>query len=286
MPEKSRALQGRQLKFILKLGLLFPDVPGLANPGDSQLRLVLVGKTGAGKSATGNSILGEKVFPSSFSAVSITKLAVRVRAAGEREVVFIDTPDMFCGKDPSGSLYQEVQRCYLLSAPRTPRAAPGDATGPIHHRGPAGCSGGKEIFGEGAMRHTVVIFTRKEDLEGGSLTNYIQGSDNRALSELVAACGGRVCAFDNRATGSTRDDQVKGLMDLIESLATVERAGHYTNRLYSLLTQSECGPVQIHLPMQKTQARSLGWQDPLRRKWHTTPTFFPGESHGQRSLAG
>lgn len=50
--------------------------------------------------------------------------------------------------------------------------------------------GVKEIFGEGAMRHTVVIFNRKEDLEGGFLRDYIQGSDNRALSELVAACGG------------------------------------------------------------------------------------------------
>ena len=25
---------------------------------------------------------------------------------------------------------------------------------------------------------------------------------------------------------------------------------------------------------------------PWRRKWHTTPVFLPGESHGQRSLAG
>ena len=25
---------------------------------------------------------------------------------------------------------------------------------------------------------------------------------------------------------------------------------------------------------------------PWRRKWHPTPVFLPGESHGQRSLAG
>ena len=32
--------------------------------------------------------------------------------------------------------------------------------------------------------------------------------------------------------------------------------------------------------------RSLGWEDPLRRKRQLTPVFLPGESHGQRSLVG
>ena len=31
---------------------------------------------------------------------------------------------------------------------------------------------------------------------------------------------------------------------------------------------------------------SLGWEDPWRREWLPTPVFLPGESHGQRSLAG
>ena len=34
------------------------------------------------------------------------------------------------------------------------------------------------------------------------------------------------------------------------------------------------------------QVRSLGWEDPLRRKRQSTPVFLPGESHGQRSLVG
>ena len=38
--------------------------------------------------------------------------------------------------------------------------------------------------------------------------------------------------------------------------------------------------------MQETWVRSLGWEDPRRRKWQPTPVFLPGESHGQRSLAG
>ena len=38
--------------------------------------------------------------------------------------------------------------------------------------------------------------------------------------------------------------------------------------------------------MQKTQVRSLVWEDPLEKKRHPTPVFLPGESHGGRSLVG
>ena len=37
---------------------------------------------------------------------------------------------------------------------------------------------------------------------------------------------------------------------------------------------------------QEMRVRSLGREDPWRRKWHPTPVFLPGESHGQRSLVG
>ena len=32
--------------------------------------------------------------------------------------------------------------------------------------------------------------------------------------------------------------------------------------------------------------RSLGWEDPLEEGMTPTPVFLPGESHGQRSVAG
>ena len=34
------------------------------------------------------------------------------------------------------------------------------------------------------------------------------------------------------------------------------------------------------------QIRSLSLEDPWRRRWQPTPVFLPGESHGERSLAG
>ena len=36
--------------------------------------------------------------------------------------------------------------------------------------------------------------------------------------------------------------------------------------------------------MSETRGRSLGWEDPLEKKWQPTPVSSPGKSHGQRSL--
>jgi len=36
--------------------------------------------------------------------------------------------------------------------------------------------------------------------------------------------------------------------------------------------------------VQETWVQSLGREDPLEKKWQSTPVFLPEESHGQRSL--
>jgi len=47
------------------------------------------------------------------------------------------------------------------------------------------------------------------------------------------------------------------------------------------------GSAVKNLPaMQETQVQFLGQEDPLEKEWHPTPVFLPGESHGQRTLAG
>ena len=38
--------------------------------------------------------------------------------------------------------------------------------------------------------------------------------------------------------------------------------------------------------VQETQVRFLGWEDPPEKEMQPTPVTLPGESHGQRSLAG
>ena len=38
--------------------------------------------------------------------------------------------------------------------------------------------------------------------------------------------------------------------------------------------------------MQETRVQFLGWEDPLDRKWQSTPALLPGKPHERRSLMG
>ena len=57
---------------------------------------------------------------------------------------------------------------------------------------------------------------------------------------------------------------------------------YWTPTRASLLAQ----PVNNLPTIQETWVQSTDPEDPWRREWQLTPPFLPGESHGQRSLAG
>ena len=52
--------------------------------------------------------------------------------------------------------------------------------------------------------------------------------------------------------------------------------------LASLVAQT----VKCLSTMRETWVRSLGREDPWKRKWQSIPVLLPGKSHGQRSLVG
>ena len=56
---------------------------------------------------------------------------------------------------------------------------------------------------------------------------------------------------------------------------------NYMRNWASLVAQS----VKNLLAMQETWVQFLDLEDPLEKGTATTPVFWPGESHGQRSLA-
>lgn len=143
-----------------------------------------------------------------------------------KELEVIDTPDILSPQ------FEEI--CEVLASPG-PHAVL--LVVPIGRYTPEDQQAARrlqEIFGNGILAYTVLVFTRKEDLAEGSLEEYVQETNSKCLAELEVACERRHCGFNNKAQGAEQEAQLQDLMQKIE-LILWENEGHcYTAGLSSV----------------------------------------------------
>lgn len=87
----------------------------------------------------------------------------------------------------------------------------------------------------------------------------------------MAECGGRCCAFDNRAADGEREAQVRELMGLVEELVRDHGGAPYTNDVYHLAqTLGGLSPEErLRRVAERLAARAPSWSErwPLAGLW-------------------
>ncbi|XP_033488029.1 GTPase IMAP family member 9-like [Epinephelus lanceolatus] len=195
---------------------------------DEEIRMVLIGKTGNGKSASGNNILNRKAFASVLSPQSVTSECEKAKGMVDgRRVAVIDTPGIYDTKYKEAEVLRKLKECISFSAPGPHVFLIVVKLSRFTEEEQKTVELLQQVFGDKAADYSMVLFTHGDQLGQTKIEDFFRKSQQ--LSHLIRKCNGRYHVLNNTLSDNSQGPQL--LAKIVKMIG--ENGGtFYTNEMF------------------------------------------------------